>query len=104
MEWKTMSKREARLHLCQYDQLGCVPLSTYEKLDRDYCALRKKMLDVFESVDERRKVGKLPRDYAADLFCGLTLHEFLAHHGFGIWQAADDNVWRYIGRGKDCHL
>jgi len=96
MEWKTMSRREALVHLCRYDQNEGVPSSTYEALDSDYRELRERMLEVFGSVEERRKVDKLPRGYATDLFCGLALHEFLESRGFGMWQAADDNVWRYI--------
>lgn len=96
MDWKTMSKREALIHLRRYDQAGEIPESIYERLDDDYRALREHMLKAFDSVDEQRKGAKLPRDYATDLFCGLSLYEFLASKGFGIWQAADDNVWRYI--------
>ena len=96
MDWKTMSRHEALIHLRRYDQNGGVPSSVYERLDGEYRELRGRMREVFESVEERRKVDKLPRDYATDLFCGLALHEFLESHGFGMWQAADDNVWRYI--------
>ena len=96
MDWKTMSKREAIGHLNRYDREGCSSASIYGKLDEDYRDLRERMLVVFQSVDERRKQSRLPKDYATDLFCGLAMHEFLAQRGFGLWQAADDNVWRYV--------
>lgn len=96
MDWKMMSKREALMHLRRYDQVGAVPDAVFEKLDEDYRALREHMLSVFRTVESRRKISKLPKDYATDLFCGLALYAFLEERGFGIWQAADDNVWRYI--------
>ncbi len=98
MEWKTMSKHEALIHLRRYSQMEGVPSSVYEKLNSDYRALRDRMCAVYASVEDRREHNgdRLPKDYATDLFCGLALHEFLNERGFGLWQAADDNVWRYI--------
>ena len=84
------------MHLRQYDQMGSVVPAVYERLNGEYIELRERICKVFSKIDERRMRDKLPGSYAADLFCGLALHEFLDSLGFGIWQAADDNVWRFI--------
>lgn len=98
IEWKRMSKREALVHLHRYDEDKCVPSSMYEGLTDVYRELRERMTALRDCMDEMRKrIGnKTPKDYASDLLYGLTLYRFLREKEFGIWDAADDNVWRYI--------
>lgn len=98
MDWKRMSKREALVHLRNFDKGDESLKNMIKRVPAEYAELRNCLLAVYNGVDEKRKKGgpTLPKDYATDLYVGLALHEYLAKRGFGIWEAADDNVWRYI--------
>lgn len=98
MEWKRMSKREALLRLRSYDRDNSVPSSVLESVPKEYKDVRNTLCEVRGSVEKRRQEAgvKMPRDYATDLFLGIALHKCLSRMDFGLWEAADDNVWRYI--------
>lgn len=98
MEWKKMSRREALVHLRAFDESEEAVVRMLKKMPAEYSDLRNLMVKVLSDVAAKRQTGaiKLPKDYALDLYLGLALHEYLSKNKFGVWEASDDNVWRYI--------
>lgn len=106
MEWKLLSKNEAKIitdqWMTKFDEFkrGLIgwPQRLENSLSGDYQNLRKDVYSDFcNAKTEAMKCSRDPnKAYLQDLYFALYLHKTLAKYGFSLRMASNDKVWMYL--------
>ena len=64
--------------------------------DGDYAVFRNDMKKAWSDVKEKFQESDSRYSYLRDVAFSIKLYERLSNDGFGIWEASDDDIWRFM--------
>lgn len=108
MEWKLMSKSEARKITASWQRMDSVSFNKMTEewsseissdLNAHYQQLRKEVIERYQEIDKKIKLNLLyhkKKDYMKDLNLGLAIYEIFQKYGFSARQASIDQIWYFL--------
>lgn len=108
MEWKTLSKVDAKQKVIKWEKEGLKAFkqmiadldTSAGNLNQNYRSLRTELLLAWEQAQqevEEFREEKKRKTYLIDLIFGSKLYQIMKKRGMNVRFASYDNIWIYIG-------